>query len=386
MHDVVIAGGGPGGLHAGACLARRGYDVLILEEHDEIGAPVHCTGVLAYEAIGEFGIDEATVLNGLRTVRFYAPSGATVSYTTPGIEAVVIDRLRLDRGLADTARSAGVRIRSGHRVTDVALGPDAATVTIGDGTRIRARACVLACGASYAIQRRLGLGLPRAFLQTAQAEVPCTHLHDVEVHFGSGCAPSGFGWAVPVERADGAYVRVGVMSSRDAVGHFARLLGALAETWGTSEPLVHGPRQKILPLAPIDRTFADRLLVLGDAAGLVKPTTGGGIYYSLVSAAIAADVLSEALASGDLRAETLCAYERRWRARLSGELSAQSALRHAADRLTDDEIEGLFELARTDGIMPIVRRTARFNHHRDLILALFKHPPARKILFRALAG
>jgi hypothetical protein len=57
-----------------------------------------------------------------------------------------------------------------------------------------------------------------------------------------------------------------------------------------------------------------------------------------------------------------------------------------ANRLADDEIENLFELARTDGIMPIVRRTAKFNRHRDLILSLFKHPPARRVLFRRLTG
>jgi hypothetical protein len=53
--------------------------------------------------------------------------------------------------------------------------------------------------------------------------------------------------------------------------------------------------------------------------------------------------------------------------------------------MSDGDIEKLFELARTDGVMPIVRRTASFNRHRKLILALFKHPPARQILFRSLA-
>jgi hypothetical protein len=61
-------------------------------------------------------------------------------------------------------------------------------------------------------------------------------------------------------------------------------------------------------------------------------------------------------------------------------------LRTIVTRFSDQEIDALFELARTDGIMPIVRSTARFNQHRDLIKALFKHPPARRILFRAIGG
>jgi flavin-dependent dehydrogenase len=138
-----------------------------------------------------------------------------------------------------------------------------------------------------------------------------------------------------------------------------------------------------LPLTAIPRTYADRLLVVGDAAGLVKPTTGGGIYYSLLSARLATDVLAAALERDDLSKSALAEYERRWRARLGAELNAQLSLRTLAQRMSDLDIEKLFDLARTDGVMPIVRRTASFNRHRKLILALFRHPPARQILFRS---
>jgi flavin-dependent dehydrogenase len=146
------------------------------------------------------------------------------------------------------------------------------------------------------------------------------------------------------------------------------------------------PRQKILPLGAIDRTVADRVIAIGDAAGLVKPTTGGGIYYSILSAALAADVAIEALRLDRLDRETLSAYDRAWRGQLDEEFSAQHALRDVASHLTDEALDSLFELAHTDGIMPIVRSTARFNRHRDLIRAIFRHPPARKILFRSVFG
>jgi digeranylgeranylglycerophospholipid reductase len=161
------------------------------------------------------------------------------------------------------------------------------------------------------------------------------------------------------------------------------MLGRIRDRWGvTGEALA--PRQKVLPLGSIDRTYGDRLLAIGDAAGLVKPTTGGGIHYSIVSAALAADVAVEALASDRLDAATLSAYERAWRAELADEFEAQHALRDVVAKLSDEAIDSFFELARTDGIMPIVRATARFNEHRSLIRALFKHPPARRILFRSI--
>jgi len=146
------------------------------------------------------------------------------------------------------------------------------------------------------------------------------------------------------------------------------------------------PRRRFLPLSTLPRTFASRLLVVGDAAGLVKPTTGGGIYYSLVSATLAAETLIPALRRDQLDADTLSAYQRRWRERLGPEFQAQLALRMLAQRLTDPEIDSLFDLARTNGVMPLVRRTAKFNQHRHLIAELFRHAPARRLLFRRLVA
>jgi len=382
VNDVIIVGGGPAGLYAGAKLARSGASVTLFEEHAGVGEPVHCTGVLAREAFDEFALPTDAILNELTTVRFHAPTAGTIDYSTPTVEAVVIDRRRFDPTVADLAAAAGVRVYCGDRVGRVDVDADGVTVRAG-ATVARARACVLACGASYAIQRRLGLGIPSLLLHTAQAELPAARLGDVEVHFGERVAPHGFAWAVPVDRAGRPFVRVGVMCDRNAGDYFDRILGDVSSRWGVRADACQ-PRQKILPLGPIDRTYGDRVVVLGDAAGLVKPTTGGGIYYSLVSAAAAAEVLADALETGDLGASALAPYEAQWRKRLGPELKWQLVLRRIADRLTDEDIDGLFDLAHTDGIMPLVRKTAAFNHHREFIMALLKHPPARRVLYRAV--
>jgi geranylgeranyl reductase family protein len=381
--DIAVVGGGPGGLLASLRLARRGFDVAVLEEHDEIGRPVHCTGILAADAFDEFDLSRAAVLNELRTARFCSPAGEWISYTTPQLEALVVDRAIFDRDLANAALAAGVRVVSGARVQDLAFDGSGADV-ISDTNHVRARAVVLACGANYAHQRRLGLGSPVAFLQTAQIELPCERPGDVELYFGSEIAPGGFGWAVPVNRGGSLHARVGVMCQRDAAQRLQTVIARLRDRWGLFDAGCCRPRMKMLPLSPIERTYGERLLVVGDAAGLVKATTGGGIYYSLLSASLAADTLADALEAGRLDAAALAEYERRWRARLQPELDAQLSLRRVAEQLTDAQIEGLFDLARTDGVMPIVRRTARFNEHRTLILALLKHPPVRRLLLRQL--
>jgi geranylgeranyl reductase family protein len=383
MYDAVVIGAGPAGLYAGLRLAQNGLRVALLEEHHVVGRPVHCTGILAREAFDEFDISRDVILNELTTARFISPSGRDVVYRPRAVEAVAIDRPAFDAGLAERAARAGVTFIHGARVTDVTRDAYGVAVTAAGHPVVAARACVLACGGRYALHRQLGLSVPSIYLHTAQKEVPAARPGDVELHFGSYVAPKGFGWVVPIWRGGRPYARIGVMSEDRSPTHFNRMMTRVAARWDVRPAEGDPPRQKILPLNRIARTYGDRLVVVGDAAGLVKPTTGGGIYYSLVSASLAAGVLTGALQEDNLTSERLSAYEQHWRERLEGELNTQLAFRSLAQSMLDDDIEGLFELAQTDGVMPIVRRTATFNRHRRLIVALLKHPPARQLFFRS---
>ena len=386
MLDVAIVGGGPGGMAAARSLAAGGWSVTVFEEHPQAGSPVHCTGVLAEDVIAALNLPAEAVLNPLTTVRFVAPAGHSFDYTTATTEAVVIDRAVFDEALGRRAEFAGATLVCGRRVTAIDREADCVRLTLGDGEQVPARSVILACGANYTFQKRLGLGMPSTFLQSAQLELPVERLGDVEMHFGSEIAPKGFAWAVPVQRSYGMFARIGVMAESDPAEFFLRMLARVRERWGVAMPDSAAPKRRMLPLGSVKRTYAERVLAVGDAAGLVKPTTGGGIYYSVVSGEIAAEVLASRLAVDDLGAGAMREYERRWRERFQPEFSAQLALRFVAQRMRDADIDALFTLAITDGILPLVRQTARFNRHRDFILALLRHQPARRALFGRLAS
>ena len=305
--DVIVVGAGPGGLSAARALASEGRSVLVLEEHDTVGQPVHCTGLLGIEAFDELDLPRETIRTVLRSARFRGADGRSVAVDAQGVAAAVVDRGAFDRALARQAQTAGAELRCGYRVQSISIDAHAvsigATTSEGETVTFRGRACVLACGAQYRFNRQLGLGIPRAYLQTAQIETGFAPLDAVEIDLDRSIAPGGFAWVVPFAIDGVPAARVGLMASSSAAVRFTKYAHALAGRFAlpASAAALASPRLKLLPLGPVRRTYGDRVLAVGDAAGLAKPTTGGGIYYSLLSGQIAARVLAERLRDDRLR-------------------------------------------------------------------------------------
>jgi geranylgeranyl reductase family protein len=380
--DVIVVGGGPAGLLAARDLAASGFSTLVVEEHDTIGVPVHCTGVLGVDAFDELGLPRHTTLHTAHAARFIAADGSSVLIDHERVRAAIIDRGAFDAALAASAAAAGAEIQSGCRVRHIDVHKDGITVSTALGT-VLARACVIACGANYRFNRRLGLGLPRLFVHSAQREVAFPDADHVEVYLGRRIAAGGFGWLVPFRRGGASYARVGVMCEGRPRSAFNELAACIDQRFGTAIRWDE-PRVKVLPLAPVARTWSRRVLAVGDAAGLVKATTGGGIYFGLLSGRIAAEVLAGALRDDRLTGTSLREYERRWRARLWPEIRAGLAFRAIASRLNDRTIDKVVELARVDGIVPLLKQTADFNWHGTAARALLKHPSFRRIVFGSI--
>src|SRR5688572_15119817 len=119
MRDVAIVGAGPAGLITARNLAAAGHDVVVLEEHGEIGVPVHCTGLLGADAFDELDLPRRAILANVNTARFFSSDGNSVLIDAERVRASIVDRATFDQSLAQAARDAGAEIRSAARVRSV---------------------------------------------------------------------------------------------------------------------------------------------------------------------------------------------------------------------------------------------------------------------------
>jgi len=227
------------------------------------------------------------------------------------------------------------------------------------------------------------MGRPTAFLRTAQVEVRSQGVQETEVHLGSGVAPGSFAWVVPFSRNGVEHARIGVSSKQVAAPFLQRFLDRLKAN-GSVEALAAPARSWVIPLTPLRRTYADRVLAVGDAAGQTKPTTGGGLFYGLLGAAAAAETVMDGLGKSRFDSGTLKRYEARWRARLGREIKIGGFFRRLFEHLKDSEIDDLFSIVRSDGILSAVTSKARFDWHKDVILLALKHPSLGQIFLKGL--
>ncbi|MCI4358123.1 MAG: NAD(P)/FAD-dependent oxidoreductase [Thermoplasmata archaeon] len=347
--DVLVVGAGPAGCTAARRLAMDSHSVLVAEEHDRVGHPVQCAGLVSQRVLDLAGSD-GFVQGSVQGATVFGPASAQVTFRAAGARAFVIDRAGLDRHLADRAARAGARFSVDSKFDRLAGWEDEAPVSElvhADGTRtkVRARIVIGADGVTSAVARAFRLRRPVEILPAFEAEFPSEGGDDqeVEVYLGRSIAPGLFGWSIP-DHDGGA--RVGVAASADGTSartYFERLVSRIERVRGRR---LRNPTSFIvsgIPVGSVPRTSAEGVLLVGDAAAQVKPLSGGGIYTGMRCAEIAAEVAHEALLAGDFSANVLARYDASWKGELGGEFEKAQYLRRLFVRLTDRELDAVVD-------------------------------------------
>ncbi len=385
MYDVLVVGAGPAGCTTARHLASEGLEVAVLEEHAVVGEPVDCTGIVGTDAFADFGLPKAVVVDTVRAVTLHSPAGISATYQASAPLAYAVNRAELDRNLARQAQDAGAVIFLNAQAVEI--NRDRRGIEIlcrlpeGEMRRFSAKMVILAGGPRFAFHERLGLGSCSLVWRSAHAELPGDGLPHAQVFLGRDVAPGAFAWAVPIKGPGKSSVRVGVNSHADASQFLQKLCKERFAHLLPEDGMV-ASRPWAVPVLPLSRTYGDRVLAIGDAAGQVKPTSGGGIYYGMLSAREAARTVAESWRKGRLDRDSLSAYEHRWRARLGFDLKIGTLFRRLFLRMTDQDIDDLFRALHRDGLLASVSEKVSFDWHGKLILFLLRHPALARILVR----
>ncbi len=400
MHDVVVVGAGPAGSYTASLLGEKGFDVHLLEEHEVIGEPVDCSGVIGAEAFAALGLPDSLKLGEINALTLVSPSNLEVRFSPSSPLACIVNRAAFDRSIAEKTIASGVTLHLGSRVVDLHVRDDCVELDVEAGKleswkagkplslqaawrRLQARLVILAGGPRYALQRKLGMGQPRDFLRTAQAEAEIHGIDEARVLMGSRVAPGSFAWIVPFQKGGRTFGRIGVSAKQSPVPFLQNLVTKLHSKGHLVSARV-SMRSWVIPVRPLPRTFANRVLAVGDAAGQTKPTTGGGIVYAIFSAEAAAHTAATAFEKRDFSAAIMSGYEKAWRRKLGGEIRIGAFFRRIAERLTDKEIDDLFRVTQSDGVLSTVTSKARFDWHRDVIYFALRHPALGRIFLKGL--
>ena len=370
MDDVVVVGVGPAGNNAALELASRGFGVRVIDSRVNIGDKL-CTGIIGAECARRFPLDPKLVYHEARSAKLVTPDKATLHFSVATPQAKIVDRASYVASFAHRAEAAGATYHLGQRVLEI--NPEGSGVNIRtDQNHYRARSVIIASGFGTSLTANLGLGKVADYVTAVQAEAAIGDEDQVEIHLGQSVAPGFFSWIVPTRPGRAL---VGLLTRRNAQKHLDDFLRRL-ESEGRIRRVIKEPSSWGIPLRPLKHSLRDRVLVVGDAAGQVKPTTGGGIYYSLLSSVITADVLAGALSAGDLSSRYQSNYQRRWKDLLGQELETGYSDRRMYEYLSDSQISSLARRADRDGLHQelIDSPELAFDWHSQMIDKVMRHP------------
>ncbi len=357
-YDIVVIGAGPAGAMASKYASLNGASTLLIEEHASIGSPVQCTGLVSTAALRECEVGEGSyVLAKMKGAFVYAPDCEELCIRGKDVKAYVIDRKMFDRALVERSLDEGTDLLLRTRFTGMEKGK-ISVISEGEKKEIHSNIIIGADGIQSSVGRAAGISRCKKFLSGIQFEAPYNAKDPqfVEIFTGNDVAPGFFAWAVPFGEMSriGLAKNPGDISPRQCLEKLMSHPVVASRYKGSRTEHVLGG----IPLGPPDKTINDNVLLVGDAAGQVKPTSGGGVYMGAVCAKIAGEVAARA----SRKEASLEEYEKGWRKAVGRELSIGMMIHKGLGKLGDDGLNEFIAYLNQPGIRDVITEYGDMDH------------------------
>ncbi|MGZ7047888.1 MAG: NAD(P)/FAD-dependent oxidoreductase [Methanobacterium sp.] len=353
--DVLVIGAGPSGSSAAKHAAMGGARVLMIEKKSEIGAPKRCAEGVSKDGLINLGIEPSSrwVTSEIEGVRLVSPGGIDVWLNQDTVKlpemGYVVERKVFDKHMAMDAARAGADImlktlakglerKDGHVIVKAEK--------MSQEIEIKAKIVIGADGPESRVGRWGGLRTatkPKDMESGAQFEMVGLEMEDpnsLEFYFGS-VAPGGYAWVFP-KGEDIANVGLAIISTltdKSAYEHLVDFVKTCPTTKNATAVELNVGGDPVGGI--IKKISADNLLVVGDAAGMVNPLTGGGIISGMQGGLIAGEIATAAIEDGDVSAKRLSEYDERCRKEIGDSFKKYMKARDYLESLSDEELDSI---------------------------------------------
>jgi digeranylgeranylglycerophospholipid reductase len=380
--DVLVIGAGPAGLLATNEIAKRGYAVTVLEEHAKVGEPDHCAGLLSTSGLKRLGIKppQEIIQNTVEGARIYSPGGFSITIERGKREANVINRRLFDAWLASRAKDAGAEVITQAKAQEVLRENgriNGILVKTDNNTEMMAKAFVIAEGSRCLLSGKLKFPIvPKSSKHPAfQYEVSGVDIEEniVEMFYGKNVAPGFFAWIIPLgenrariglatqdrakPRLDNLMSHHKIISSRMKGAKIERSLGGI-----------------VLVGMPISKMVIENTVVVGDTAGIVKATTGGGVILGGITAKVAGRTVADSLSTEKSMNKVLSQYNKKWKSMVFKELQMMYLAQKALSSLDDKGVDSIIKDAASTGLLDVVKNEGDMDLQGRVLTRLLKDP------------
>ena len=388
-YDAIIVGAGPIGGYLARKLAERELKILILEEHSEIGRPFQCAGLVNPKAMASVELLD-TVLTPIWGARIYSPEGTLVEIGHESkIRTWSVCRKLFDESVVSQSIKSGADIWLSSKPIDVKITEDKVKLDISTPKGIQTLTTKVVCGADGAhswVRRSLKMGRPKETMIGMQIEVTGYNGKNgkLDMYTGTDISPGFFAWVIP----SGETSRVGVWSQTKYIGDKSceDLLNELMRNSKWSDKFKNcrevGRFVGSVPSGILRNTTSTRVALFGDAAGICKPTTGGGIGPGFAHIDLIIDEFSDLIKRDKLDKTVLSKMDKKIDKMRKSQARAR-ALRDAfLSHSSDEELEQIFKVWAKPEVIEMINEVGEIENPIPLGTKMLKEIPE----FRKLAG